>query len=271
MCYNINIFIKRKFFLQMSRKKLDISNIYMLSKTINFIFNMKILSSKSRGVTLVELSIVLAILGILIVATISGKSLIDMARATATIQYFKDRSVAMQLFDASYSATPGDATYANIADLTPKLFGDGANGINTYVETVSADYHFALAKLYPRTIQATAYNATAATTTVSGTITDATQILTKSKASGAYVFTASTDASTHFHAIGALGTSTYTAVASPMFKIIDIKTDDGAYNTGYVTCNQAITLGGTGSSATLTTDAGSTYDTSCIFAFSTAI
>ena len=255
----------------MSRKKLDISNLYMLSKNINFIFNMKILSSKSRGVTLVELSIVLAILGILIVATISGKSLIDMARATATIQYFKDRSVAMQLFDASYSSTAGDATYANIADLTPKLFGDAANGINTYAETATVDYHFSLAKLYARTVPASAYNAANASSTVSGTIIDATQILNKSKVSGAYVFTFSTDSSTHFHAIGAIGTSTYTPISSPMFKIIDTKTDDGAYNTGYVQCNKAITLGSAGVSATLTSDAANTYDTSCILTFSTAM
>jgi len=230
---------------------------------------MKILSSKSRGVTLVELSIVLAILGILIVATISGKSLIDMARATATIQYFKDRSVAMQLFDASYSSTAGDATYANIADLAPKLFGDAANGINTFAETVTVDYHFSLAKLYARTVPAASF--TDGVAPASGTINTPTDILTKSKVSGAYVFTFSTDASTHFHGIAAIGTSTYTPISSPMFKIIDTKTDDGAYNTGYVQCNKAITLGSAGVSATLTSDAANTYDTSCILTFSTAV
>ena len=232
---------------------------------------MKIFTSKSRGVTLVELSIVLAILGILIVATISGKSLIDMARATATIQYFKDRSVAIQLFDASYNATPGDASYATISDLSPKLFGNTSSGINTYPETVFVDYHFSLSKLYPRTIPITSYNATASTTTVSGTITDASQILTKSKVSGAYVFTFSTDASNHYHAIGALGTLTYTPIQSPMFQIIDTKTDDSIYNTGYVQCNQSITFGTASTAAVLLTNASSTYDTSCIFTFSTTM
>ena len=236
---------------------------------------MKLFTSKSGGVTLVELSIVLAILGILIVATISGKSLIDMARATATIQYFKDRSVAMQLFDASYNATPGDASYAAISDLTPKLFGNSSTGINTYAETAFVEYHFSLSKLYPRTIPAASYNATSATTTVSGTIVDATQILTPSKVSGAYVFTFSTDASNHYHAIGALGSSTYSPVSSPMFQIIDTKTDDSVYNTGYVQCNKLVTFAAIGATtaATLATDVTNTYNTTagCIFTFSTTM
>ncbi len=230
---------------------------------------MKILSSKGRGVTLVELSIVLAILGILIVATISGKSLIDMARATATIQYFKDRSVAMQLFDASYSATPGDASYANIIDLTPTLYGDAANGINTMSETAGVDYHFSLAKLYARTIATAAI--TGGTSTATGTVADYGQLLTKSKVAGSYVFTFSTTASNHFHGIGAIGTTTYTPIASPMFKIIDTKTDDGVSGTGFVQCVKDITFGATGANAAIVTDVANTYDTTCVLTFSTSM
>ncbi len=228
---------------------------------------MKILSSKGRGVTLVELSIVLAILGILIVATISGKSLIDMARATATIQYFKDRSVAMQLFDASYAATPGDASYANIIDLTPKLYGDAANGINTMPETAAVDYHFYLAKLYARTIATTAV--TGGDLAATGTVSDYGQFLTKSKVAGAYVFTFSTTASNHFHGIGAIG-ETYTPIASPMFKIIDTKTDDGVSGSGAVQCAKSITFAA-GTNALTTTDAANTYDTKCVLTFSTSM
>jgi len=231
---------------------------------------MKILSSKSRGVTLVELSIVLAILGILIVATVSGKSLIDMARATATIQYFKDRSVAMQLFDASYSALPGDATYSSIADLQPTLYGDGSKGINTFPETVAVDYHFSKAKLYTRSIPDSAI--TGGTSSASGTLATPSAILTAAKVSGSNVFTVSKSETDHFHAIGAISALVgYNTVSSPMFKIVDTKTDDGVYNTGYVKCYKSIAFTLTAYTTLVDQDAITGYDGECILGQSTSM
>jgi prepilin-type N-terminal cleavage/methylation domain-containing protein len=231
---------------------------------------MKNISSKSLGMTLVELSIVLAILGILIVATISGKSLIDMARATATIRYFKDRSVAMQLFDASYSSTPGDAKSSDIVDLSPVVFGDGTYGINTFQETLGVDYHFSLAKLYAKTIPASAL--TAGVAPASGTVNTPALVLSQSKISGAYVFTASTSSIDHFHAIAVFNSSTptgYSPIASPTFKIIDTKTDDGVSNSGFVQCYPGI--GFSSSASAVLGVALSNYNSACILGASASM
>ena len=117
------------------------------------------MSAKSRGVTLVELSIVLAILGILVIVGVSGRSLLDIARATATIEQINSRSIAFQTFEATYGCVPGDCALTTIVGASGSLntvgVGDG-NGkighLSRFEESFYAEEHFYKAGLFSRPV-----------------------------------------------------------------------------------------------------------------------
>ncbi len=65
-----------------------------------------------NGFTLVELSIVMIIIGLLIGGVLKGQELIDNARVSATISLAKQVIVAQNNFEAAYHSIPGDITSA---------------------------------------------------------------------------------------------------------------------------------------------------------------
>jgi len=243
--------------------------------------------SKSKGVTLVELSIVLAIFGILIIVGISGRSLIDISRTNATMQYLNNRSIAFETFATTYSCLPGDCA---LVPVQSQLGTTGLGNGNTKIELVSeetrnelafVEEHFVKAQLFNRTIGEITYSADIAAVPANGptpataaSITEqgATEnklagILPMVKIPSTYVSTF-TIAGENYNILGAASATENvvngTAVAYPnLFRIIDSKLDDGVATTGIARCETA------GITATTTAFAGtSAYSaiTGCVLA-----
>lgn len=189
-----------------------------------------------------ELSIVLAILGILIVATISGKSLIDISRATATIQQLSDRVLAFQIFSSTYDCIPGDCSTTTVtSNLGATGIGNGNNVVEAYVasskpnELVFVEEHLVKARLFNRTIG----TVTAGTTQTAGQNLLADN-LTVSKVPGAYISSFSIGQVFYNIVGGASATENVIngiPIAYPgIFKIIDSKVDDSSATTGDIRC-----------------------------------
>lgn len=78
-----------------------------------------------RGFSLVELSIVLVILGLLVGGVLSGQSLIRAAQLRSVGTDYQRYVAATQSFRDKYFALPGDM--ANATNFWPSLGGNGAN------------------------------------------------------------------------------------------------------------------------------------------------
>lgn len=209
---------------------------------------MKLLTTKSRGVTLIELSIVLAILGVLIVATISGRSLIDISRATATMQQLRDRSLAFQIFSSTYDCIPGDCLNAGqISGLITYGNGNGDGVINvasatTKNELALVEEHLVKSKLFTRTLgEITVAEPIAAQ---QGTENALHTILPKAKIANAYISSVSSGGS-FYNIVGGFTQENYSTASdlinfSPLpaavLQIVDSKIDDGLASAGSVTC-----------------------------------
>ena len=64
--------------------------------------------TETKGVTLVELAIVITITGILIGGVLKGQQLIDQARLAATINQINNYRSALMIFKTTYNELPGD-------------------------------------------------------------------------------------------------------------------------------------------------------------------
>ncbi|KKB96539.1 hypothetical protein SZ25_00353 [Candidatus Arcanobacter lacustris] len=69
-------------------------------------------STKNCGFTLIELSIVMVIIGLIIGGILTGQALIHGAGVRATISQLKQYSTATNLFNMKYNAVPGDFNQA---------------------------------------------------------------------------------------------------------------------------------------------------------------
>ena len=83
---------------------------------------------KRNGFTLVELSIVLVIIGLLIGGILVAQSMIDTARAQKVVQELQQYQVMVNNFGTKYNSLPGDASV-----FTPAGNNDGIiwNGIDS--------------------------------------------------------------------------------------------------------------------------------------------
>jgi prepilin-type N-terminal cleavage/methylation domain-containing protein len=73
---------------------------------------------RNRGFTLIEISIVIVIIGLLIAGVIQGKSLIQSAKVSNAITLAQDISVAVNAFKQQYHMLPGDMS---INTTTPEI------------------------------------------------------------------------------------------------------------------------------------------------------
>ena len=96
--------------------------------------------ARSRGFTLVEISIVLVIIGLILGGVLSARSVIRNAQTKDVIKGVGDVAIAAQQFRDRYGSWPGDLPTAvgSIPNLTPTCIGDNNGVINTGAETACA-------------------------------------------------------------------------------------------------------------------------------------
>ncbi len=96
---------------------------------------------KQSGFTLVELSIVMIIIGLLIGGVLKGQELIANARVASTVSKTKQISAAYNTFLDSYNAVPGDmsAAVGGLSNCTAAAGCYGGNG-NNLIGRIPADW-----------------------------------------------------------------------------------------------------------------------------------
>jgi prepilin-type N-terminal cleavage/methylation domain-containing protein len=78
-----------------------------------------------RGFTLIELSMVLVIIGLLVSSVLVGRDLIRAAEVRATIRQIENFGTATQTFRLKYSCLPGDCLKADALGFNAATNGDG--------------------------------------------------------------------------------------------------------------------------------------------------
>jgi prepilin-type N-terminal cleavage/methylation domain-containing protein len=68
---------------------------------------------KKHGFTLIELSIVIVIIGLIVAGVVGGRALVESSKIRTVISEFKQFEVAFNTFRLTYSAYPGDMTDAH--------------------------------------------------------------------------------------------------------------------------------------------------------------
>lgn len=79
--------------------------------------------TRKYGFTLIELSIVLVIIGLVVGGVLVGRDLIEAAKIRAQIKQVNDYSTNTGIFKNKYNALPGDITQANAANVGLKFHG----------------------------------------------------------------------------------------------------------------------------------------------------
>jgi prepilin-type N-terminal cleavage/methylation domain-containing protein len=90
------------------------------------------------GFTLIELSIVLVIIGLIVGGVFVGKDLIEVANIRATVTEYQKLDVAVTTFQNKYNCLPGDCPNASDFGFTPPagynwINGDGNGHIDNYL------------------------------------------------------------------------------------------------------------------------------------------
>ncbi|PIR31932.1 MAG: hypothetical protein COV36_06065 [Alphaproteobacteria bacterium CG11_big_fil_rev_8_21_14_0_20_44_7] len=97
-----------------------------------------------RGFTLVELSIVLVIIGLLIGGILVAQSMIEATKIQSQIRQFEQMTAAIKLFELKYNRLPGDSPYHSAAgDGDGKLENTPMNAGSITYSTPSYTYEIA--------------------------------------------------------------------------------------------------------------------------------
>jgi len=103
---------------------------------------------KRTGFTLIELSIVLVIIGLIVGGVLAGRELVRQAELRNAVAMIGDVRVAVNIFKTKYNCLPGDC--ANVVNFnlgTPGGVGDNGNGnglVDSSAEYLNFWYHLAL-------------------------------------------------------------------------------------------------------------------------------
>lgn len=197
-------------------------------------FNIRKLNKK-QGYSLVELSIVLVIIGLLIAAVVKGKSIIENARIKKVIGDIESVVSAYNTYYDLYSAYPGDDTDASGRWPTLVAAGDG----DSYIEG-GADCRTGPTDDTDECNEA--WQALRAALMVKGDPTGSGESALPSHSFGGVIWiwhsdaggTLGGDAAVDF---GVIGDRNYIGISNlrgQIAEVIDNKFDDGAYDSGSV-------------------------------------
>jgi len=92
-------------------------------------------SDRPSGFTLIELSIVLVIIGLIVGGILVGRDMIEAAKVRATIAQYEKYKTAVYTFKTKYNAIPGDLTTtdATAIGFAPTTRNGGADGTGTII------------------------------------------------------------------------------------------------------------------------------------------
>lgn len=96
-----------------------------------------------KGFTLIEISIVLVIVGLILGGVLKGQSLIDSARVRSVVNDINGIRAAWYGFQDRFHALPGDYPSASTTIATDASDGDGDGNIDTKQEIASVWRHLA--------------------------------------------------------------------------------------------------------------------------------
>ena len=126
---------------------------------------MRTIKKHEYGFTLVELSIVIVIIGLIVAGVTAGQSLVKQAKLSKIITDFNSYQVAYTSFKLQYDYLPGDilnaSSYWPSCDATPSNCNGNGNkrieytGTDSKRETMRVWQHLALAGLIPGTYTGT--------------------------------------------------------------------------------------------------------------------
>lgn len=203
-------------------------------------------NKKKKGFTLIELSIVLVIIGLIVGGVLVGQDLIKAAELRATISQIEKYNTAVNTFRLKYNGIPGDiSNAATFFAAGTNEGGDGGADGDGLVEGVSADntpctasvchsgesagfwYHLSDAGMISESIPATDYTA------ITLSMNTAPQV----KAGSGHVVVSAIGGRNYYGLVGAPtsgavaaggSTSTFTAAFTPAEAFqLDGKLDDG--------------------------------------------
>ena len=98
-----------------------------------------------KGFTLVELSVVIVLIGLIVAGVVGGQALVRQAKVRSVITDYQKISTAVSTFKLEYNTLPGDITNAN--SYWPGAANGNGNGIFEVPETYKAFTHLGLAEI----------------------------------------------------------------------------------------------------------------------------
>jgi prepilin-type N-terminal cleavage/methylation domain-containing protein len=241
-------------------------------------------SHPTSGFTLIELSIVLVIIGLIVGGVLVGQDLIKAAAIRATVQQIEKYNGAVNTFNGKYNGLPGDLNVTNAAAFgfytAAGTVGRGDNNglIDGTIAGASAQYAWTQegGMFWVHLTQANLLDGSFTTAWDSGTML---AVVAASVAStwpaariqkGNYINVGSASGLNYFMIAGyqsaaATGAVVTTANLTPIEAYsMDAKMDDGSPLTGTVQVHAGAAAGATSSSVTAFTDAPSSATTATV-------
>ncbi|MFN7038439.1 MAG: type II secretion system protein [Alphaproteobacteria bacterium] len=179
------------------------------------------MDNRNQAFTIIELSIVLIVVGLLISGIVVGQNLIQSATSRAVIKEVQQYTALLNNFKEQYSFLPGDFPFAT------RIFGAGTNGngdgrVQYGTENFQVWYHLVLA----RKLDA---NYDGSNEALSSVLNDSdTRIRVETNSSRIYNVLVNTRNSIGYH----LANSSPNFISPIQAYDIDIKTDDGIPTSG---------------------------------------
>lgn len=130
--------------------------------------------SRSQGFTLVEISIVLVIIGLILGGILNAQSVIRNAQTKDAIKALNDMAVAARQFNDRYGMWPGDYNNGVLSLGATCLNGNASGQINTPAEATCATEHLIRAGMLKGTagnlltLRGLTFSVTGATTALTG-------------------------------------------------------------------------------------------------------